>query len=159
MQKRQFLNLNEGDYIYVYSGGNLETQGRYINVVEDKNESFLCWRKHNGNKVYTNLNGISVETLNENTAYLQNTSDTSAQDYNKNYYNQGSNGQYSQNYDDTYNQGSNGQYNQNYDDTYNQGSNGQYSQNYDDTYNQGSNGQYNQNYDDTYNQGSNGQYS
>ncbi|MGE6594099.1 hypothetical protein ACQKFU_32410 [Bacillus mycoides] len=43
MQKHQFLNLNKGDCIYIYSGGNLEAQGRYINVVEDKNELFLCW--------------------------------------------------------------------------------------------------------------------
>ncbi|WP_255293891.1 hypothetical protein [Bacillus toyonensis] len=112
MQKRQFLNLNEGDYIYVYSGGNLEAQGRYISVVEDKNESFLCWRKHNGNKVYTNLNDISVETMNENITYLQNSSDTYARDYNNNYYNQDANSQYHPSYNDAYNQGSDSQYHQ-----------------------------------------------
>ncbi|MEC3104034.1 hypothetical protein P9011_32850, partial [Bacillus thuringiensis] len=58
MQKQQLFDLQEGDCIYVYSGGHLEAQGRYIGVIKDKNESFLCWRKHNGNEVYTNLNGI-----------------------------------------------------------------------------------------------------
>ncbi|MEI4605963.1 hypothetical protein WAG19_29730, partial [Bacillus cereus] len=89
MQKRQFLNLNEGDCIYIYSGGNLEAQGRYVAVFKDKNELFLCWRKHNGHEVYTNLNGISIETMNENTAYLQNSRDTCERDY-KYSYNQGS---------------------------------------------------------------------
>ncbi len=131
MQKRRFLNLNEGDCIYIYSGGNLEAQGRYITVVEDKNELFLRWRKHNGNEMYTNLNGISVETMNENTVYLQNTGDTCARGYNNNYYNQSSNSQYNPSYNDNYNQGSNSQYNPGYDDYYNQGHNNQYNQNYD----------------------------
>lgn len=47
------MNFNE-DY-YIYFGGNLEAQSRYITIVGDKNELFLCWRKHNGNEVYTNL--------------------------------------------------------------------------------------------------------
>ncbi|MGF9923982.1 hypothetical protein ABEX53_33085 [Bacillus toyonensis] len=118
MQKRRFLNLNEGDCIYIYSGGNLEAQGRYITVVEDKNELFLRWRKHNGNEMYTNLNGISVETMNENTVYLQNTGDTCARGYNNNYYNQSSNSQYNPGYDDNYNQGPNDQYTPSYEDDY-----------------------------------------
>ncbi|EOP78051.1 hypothetical protein IGM_06695 [Bacillus cereus HuB4-4] len=101
MQKRQLLNLHEGDCIYVYSGGNLEAQGRYVSVVEDKNEMFLCWRKHNGNEVYTNLNGISVETMNENTAYMQNTKETCKRGYNNNY-NQNTNGTYDQGYNKNY---------------------------------------------------------
>ncbi|MES9784857.1 hypothetical protein ABWK43_29110, partial [Bacillus thuringiensis] len=103
MQKRQLFDLHEGDCIYVYSGGNLEAQGRYVAVVEDKNEVFLCWKKHNGNEMYTNLNGISVETMNENTAYLQNTRDTCARGYNKNY-SLNPNNLYNPSYDDTYNQ-------------------------------------------------------
>ncbi|MED3539243.1 hypothetical protein [Bacillus toyonensis] len=118
MQKRRFLNLNEGDCIYIYSGGNLEAQGRYITVVEDKNELFLRWRKHNGNEMYTNLNGISVETMNENTAYLQNSSATFARDYNNNYYNQIPNDQYTPGYEDDYNQGPNDQYTPSYEDDY-----------------------------------------
>ncbi|MDY4395250.1 hypothetical protein SPE26_32015 [Bacillus thuringiensis] len=99
--------------VFIYSGGNLEAQGRYIAVVEDKNKLFLCWRKHNRNEVYTNLNGISVETMNENTAYLQNSRDTCAR---------GHSDTYDQNMDTTY-QPSYDNYNQNasgtYDDRYN----------------------------------------
>ncbi|WP_258037558.1 hypothetical protein, partial [Bacillus thuringiensis] len=103
MQKREFLNFKKGDCIYVYSGGNLEAQGRYVCVVEDKNELFLCWRNHKGNEIYTNLNGISVETMNENTAHLQNTSSTCARGYNDNYKPNTSSG-YEQGYNDNYNQ-------------------------------------------------------
>ncbi|MED1382638.1 hypothetical protein [Bacillus mycoides] len=128
MQKQQLFDLYEGDCIYVYSGGKLEAQGRYVSVVEDKNESFLCWRKHNGNEVYTNLNGISVETINENTAYLQNTKETCERGYVNNY---------NQNIGSTYEQGHNN-YDQNsssmnasgtYDQSYNN-----YDQNMDNTY-------------------------
>ncbi|MGE6619908.1 hypothetical protein [Bacillus mycoides] len=116
MQKRQLFGLNEGDCIYVYSERHLKAQGRYISVVEDKNESFLCWRKYNGNEVYTNLNGISVETMNENTAYLQNTKETCERGYNNTYeqpynnYNQNSDYRYNQSDGCTCNQG----YNTNY---------------------------------------------
>ncbi|MDY0855433.1 hypothetical protein SOH20_32195, partial [Bacillus thuringiensis] len=139
MPKHQFLNLHEGDCIYIYSGGNLEAQGRYISVVEDKNEWFLCWRKHNGNKVYTNLNNISVEMMNENTAYLQNSSATFARDYNNNYYNQSPHSQYTPSYEDNYNPSSNSQYTPSYEDNYNPSSNGQYTPSYEDNYNPSSN--------------------
>ncbi|QWH75521.1 hypothetical protein EXW59_01280 (plasmid) [Bacillus mycoides] len=128
MQKQQLFDLHEGDCIYVYSGGKLEAQGRYVSVVEDKNESFLCWRKYNGNEVYTNLNGISVETINENTAYLQNTKETCERGYVNNY---------NQNTGSTYEQGHNN-YDQNsssmnasgmYDQSYNN-----YDENMDNTY-------------------------
>ncbi|MGE6553456.1 hypothetical protein ACQKFK_32585 [Bacillus mycoides] len=139
MQKRQLLNLNEGDCIYVYSGGKLEGrerlegQGRYVCVVEDKNESFLCWRKHNGNEVYTNLNGISVETMNENTAYLENTRETCERDY-----------VYDQGYNDTY-----PQYNQNADNTYDQSYNN-YDQDMENTYQPSYNNGYDSSYNNTY---------
>ncbi|MGE6553457.1 hypothetical protein ACQKFK_32590 [Bacillus mycoides] len=151
MRKWPFLNLNKGDCIYIYSGGKLEGtgrlagQGRYICVVEDKNEAFLCWRKHNGNEVYTNLNGISVEMMNENTAHLENTRETCERGYVDN-----------QNTDNTYNQSYNN-YDQNMDttyqpnyDTYNQNANGMY----DDTY-YPNNDSYNQNNTDTYDSGYN----
>ncbi|OUC04086.1 hypothetical protein BK784_00020 [Bacillus thuringiensis serovar medellin] len=145
MQKRQFLNLNEGDCIYVYSEGNLEAQGRYVCVVEDKNELFLCWRKNNGNEVYTNMNGISVETMNENTAYLQNTRETCERGYNDTYdqntsvmYNKSYNN-YDQNMENTY-QPSYDNYNQDYHNDYKH--NGNYNQNSGCTCNQGYNGNY-----------------
>ncbi|QWI47123.1 hypothetical protein EXW55_30085, partial (plasmid) [Bacillus mycoides] len=110
-------------------------QGRYVSVVEDKNESFLCWRKHNGNEVYTNLNGISVETINENTAYLQNTKETCERGYVNNYnqntgstYEQGHNN-YDQNMDNTY-QSSYDNANQNYSNAYNQNTSDSYVQSY-----------------------------
>ncbi|MGE6553346.1 hypothetical protein ACQKFK_31905 [Bacillus mycoides] len=155
MYKRPLFHLNEGDCIYVYSGGKLEGrgrlegQGRYVCVVEDKNESFLCWRKHNGNEVYTNLNGISVETMNENTAYLENTRETCERGYVQNQnishmYNQRDNDTYPQEYND---------YKQNPSDTYDHSYNN-YEQNMDNTY-QPSYDNYNQNssnmYDSTYN--------
>ncbi|MGE6618781.1 hypothetical protein [Bacillus mycoides] len=115
MQNRQLFDLKEGDCIYVYSGGHLEAQGRYVSVVEDKNEIFLCWRKHNGNEVYTNLNGISVETMNENTAYLQNTKETCERGYVDT---QNTSRMYEQPYNN-YNQNSSYSYNQS-DNTYGQ---------------------------------------
>ncbi|MGD6836564.1 hypothetical protein ACQCVL_08300 [Bacillus thuringiensis] len=96
--KHQFLDLNEGDCIYVYSGGDLQSQGRYISVVEDKNQSFLHWRNHEGNEIFTNMNSISVETMNENTKYMQNASSTCARNYNNGY---------NQNPDNVYHQANN----------------------------------------------------
>ncbi|WP_254914866.1 hypothetical protein [Bacillus thuringiensis] len=151
MQKRQLLHLNEGDCIYVYSGGNLEAQGRYIRVVEDKKEFFLCWRKHNGNEVYTNLNGVSVETMNENTAYLQNTRETCERGYVDN---QNTSSMYGQEYIDNYTQNSSDMYAPGYND-YAQNMNTTYQPIYDNnnpnasgTYDDG----YNPNTIDSYNQ-------
>lgn len=155
MRKRHFLNLNEGDCIYIYSGGNLEGkgrlagQGRYICVVEDKDESFLCWKKHNGNEVYTNLNGISIETMNENTAYLQNTKATCEREYTDNY-NQNTNNTYSQEYNE-YNQNSDAIYNPNYNN-YDQNIENMYPPSYDNEYEQNNYDGYNANYNNTYNQ-------
>ncbi|WP_242449350.1 hypothetical protein [Bacillus thuringiensis] len=177
MQKQQLFDLQNGDCIYVYSGGHLEAQGRYIGVIKDKTESFLCWRKHNGNEVYTNLNGISVETMNENTAYLQNTRDTCERGYTDTYnqntsdmyphndYNPNSDTMYEQGYDN-YDQSTSNMYdNKNYNDydqnmdttyqpnydNYNQNANGMY----DDTYYPNNNNSYEQNYIDTYDSGYN----
>ncbi|WP_252195571.1 hypothetical protein [Bacillus mycoides] len=159
MRKRQFLNLNEGDCIYIYSGGKLEGtgrlagQGRYVCIVEDKNESFLCWRKHNGNEVFTNLNGISVETMNENTAYLENTKDTCERGYTDSH-NQNTSSTYDQGYNDTYNQKTSDSYDQNYNDTYQpsyDNSNQNSSSTSDDTYNQSCGCNVNPGYD-TYDQ-------
>ncbi|OUB84292.1 hypothetical protein BK784_35745 [Bacillus thuringiensis serovar medellin] len=141
MQKQQLFDLQEGDCIYVYSGGHLEAQGRYIGVIKDKNESFLCWTKHNGNEVYTNLNGISVETMNENTAYLQNTKETCERGYGDN---QNTDNTSQPNYDN-YNQNANGMYDDTYDSGYNNNQNTSY--NYDPEYNT-----YNRNMENTYNQ-------
>ncbi|MCC4014674.1 hypothetical protein P4493_33080 [Bacillus thuringiensis] len=159
MQKRQFLHLNEGDCIYVYSGGNLEAQGRYIHVVEDKNELFLYWRKHNGNEVYTNLNGISVETMNENTAYLQNTRETCERGYNDNY-NQNTSSTYEQNYNNNYEKGYNNYdqsarnlYNQNYSN-YDPNASDMYDQSYNNDYNQNASNMDQQEYKNNYNQNS-----
>ncbi|WP_252195560.1 hypothetical protein [Bacillus mycoides] len=157
MQKCEFLNLNEGDCIYVYSGGKLEAQGRYISVVEDKNESFLCWRKHNGNEVFTNLNGISIETMNENTAYLENTKGTCERGYTDNY-NQNTSNTYPQEYND-YDQNSSNMYDQSYNN-YNQNMKNTYQPSYDngyeqnnyDSYDSGYNNTYEPNYDCNYNQ-------
>ncbi|WP_179193201.1 hypothetical protein [Bacillus thuringiensis] len=154
MHKRQLFNLNAGDCIYVYSGGKLEGigrlagQGRYVCVVEDKNESFLCWRKHNGNEVYTNLNGISVETISENTAYLQDTRDTCERGY-KDTYNQNTSDMYLKEYNE-YNPNTDTMYEHRYD-TYDQNT----SNMYDGTYNQNLNDNHDQNYNDTYDSGYN----
>ncbi|WP_176330648.1 hypothetical protein [Bacillus thuringiensis] len=150
MQKQQLFDLQEGDCIYVYSGGHLEAQGRYIGVIKDKNESFLCWRKHNGNQIYTNLNGISVETMNENTAYLENTRETCERGYVDNQ-------NTSHMYDQSYNH-----YDQNMDTTY-QPSYDNYdaSGTYDDRYNPNTSdsyNHYNQNSNATYDQGWNNNY-
>ncbi|QTB15498.1 hypothetical protein J1907_13055 [Lysinibacillus sphaericus] len=132
MCKRQFLNFNEGDSIYVYSGAKLEGKGKYVCVVEDKNMSFLCWRKHNGNEVYTNLNGISIETtMNDNTAYLENQRETCIRGYVENHtnkmYDHVDSDTYTQEYidycpneDGTYNPYANDSYNEGYENNYNQ---------------------------------------
>ncbi|AND28684.1 hypothetical protein P4493_33910 [Bacillus thuringiensis] len=117
MNNRSFLNLKRGDCIYVYSGGTLEAQGRYLHVVEDKNELFLCWRKHNGNEVYTNLNGISVETINENTAYLQNTRATCERGYNNNY-DDNSNSSHEHGYNNNYGHNSSSSHEHGYNNNY-----------------------------------------
>ncbi len=38
MQRSQLFDLHEGHCIYVYSGGELEGQGRYISIVENITE-------------------------------------------------------------------------------------------------------------------------
>lgn len=63
MQQHSFLNLKEYEYIQIYSSGKLEGSGMYVGMFEDNNQLFLCWRNEKGNKIYTNINFISVERL------------------------------------------------------------------------------------------------
>jgi|GEM_PF-2821014 len=164
MCKRQFLNFNEGDSIYVFSGGKLEGQGKYVCFVEDKNVSFLCWRKHNGNEVYTNLNGISVETMNVNTTYLENKKETCERgyvdyQYTNKMYDHVDNDEYQQEYID-YDSNEDGTYYPNANDSYNAGYENNYKQNYDNICNANTSSTYNQSYNnydtnsDTYHQSS-----
>ncbi|WP_190325338.1 hypothetical protein [Bacillus cereus] len=132
--KHQFLDLNEGDCIYIYSGGDLQSQGRYINVVEDKNQSFLHWRNHEGKEIFTNVNSISIETMNENTKYMQNASSTCARNYNN---------VYNQNPDSAYHQANNYTVHSNQHQI-NLVQNGGGAQNYDNGYNQNPNNVYHQ---------------
>ncbi len=61
--KHSFLDLREYEYIQIYSSGNLEGQGMYVGMVEECNQLFLCWRNEKGNKIYTDINFISIERL------------------------------------------------------------------------------------------------
>ncbi|OUB84294.1 hypothetical protein BK784_35755 [Bacillus thuringiensis serovar medellin] len=69
MRQHPFLNLQEYEYLQVYSGGELEGQGMYVGLFEDNNQLFLCWRNEKGNKIYTNINYISIERLSHNRLY------------------------------------------------------------------------------------------
>ncbi|OUC04084.1 hypothetical protein BK784_00010 [Bacillus thuringiensis serovar medellin] len=69
MQQHSFLNFKEYEYLQIYSSGKLEGQGMYVGLFEDNNQLFLCWRNEKGNKIYTNINFISVERLSNNNNY------------------------------------------------------------------------------------------
>ncbi|QWH75523.1 hypothetical protein EXW59_01290 (plasmid) [Bacillus mycoides] len=69
MQQQSFLNLKEYEYIQIYSSGKLEGSGMYVGMFEDNNQLFLCWRNEKGNKIYTNINFISVERLSNPDSY------------------------------------------------------------------------------------------
>ncbi|QWI47136.1 hypothetical protein [Bacillus mycoides] len=69
MQQQSFLNLKEYEYIQIYSSGKLEGSGMYVGMFEDNNQLFLCWRNSSGNKIYTNINFISVERLSNPDSY------------------------------------------------------------------------------------------
>jgi hypothetical protein len=63
MLQHLFLDLRKYEYLQIYSSGKLEGQGMYVGLVEDNNQTFLCWRNEKGNKIYTNINFISIEKL------------------------------------------------------------------------------------------------
>ncbi|MGF1438745.1 hypothetical protein ACQUW6_32130 [Bacillus thuringiensis] len=67
--KHSFLNFKEYEYLQIYSSGKLEGQGMYVGLFEDNHQLFLCWRNEKGNKVYTNINFISIERLSNNDNY------------------------------------------------------------------------------------------
>ncbi|EOP78071.1 hypothetical protein IGM_06715 [Bacillus cereus HuB4-4] len=69
MRHHSFLNLKEYEYIQIYSSGKLEGSGMYVGMFEDNNQLFLCWRNEKGNKIYTNINFISVERLSNRDPY------------------------------------------------------------------------------------------
>ncbi|HDR6319102.1 TPA: hypothetical protein QCU53_006057, partial [Bacillus thuringiensis] len=93
MLTHHFFDLSEGEPIYVYFTGNLKEKGRYIGMYKDGNQSFLCWKSDSGNKVYTNINLISVEILNKDNGYNQEYPDQ---------YTPHSNDNYNQEYSDQY---------------------------------------------------------
>ncbi|QWH75422.1 hypothetical protein EXW59_00555 (plasmid) [Bacillus mycoides] len=69
MRQHSFLNFREYEYLQIYSSGKLEGSGMYVGLFEDSNQMFLCWRNDQGNKVYTNIDFISVERLSNNGNY------------------------------------------------------------------------------------------
>ncbi|WP_242458153.1 hypothetical protein [Bacillus thuringiensis] len=60
MLKYHFPNVCEDELINIYSYGDFKGQGKYICLFKIENQSFLFWRNDKGNKIYTNLESISV---------------------------------------------------------------------------------------------------
>ncbi|MEC2584729.1 hypothetical protein P9012_29115, partial [Bacillus thuringiensis] len=71
MLKYHFPNVCEDELINIYSYGDFKGQGKYICLFKIENQSFLFWRNDKGNKIYTNLESISVEIINTNNTYNQ----------------------------------------------------------------------------------------
>lgn len=69
MLQHTFLNLNEYEQLQIYSSGKLEGQGMYVGLFEENNQLFLCWRNDKGNKIYTNINFISIQRLTNSNSY------------------------------------------------------------------------------------------
>ncbi|MED2653446.1 hypothetical protein P4199_27870 [Bacillus thuringiensis] len=72
MVEYHFPNICEGELINIYSYGNFKGKGKYICLFKNENQSFLFWRNAKGNKIYTNLESISIEIINTNNTYNQN---------------------------------------------------------------------------------------
>lgn len=69
MLQHTFLNLKEYEHLQIYSSGKLEGQGMFVGLFEENNQFFLCWRNDKGNKIYTDINFISIERLANSNSY------------------------------------------------------------------------------------------